>query len=458
NVQHLAGAGRFGKTREQGLFFEQRHVLVVASAIRLGLERLDAAVVISHVRAVHRTQRHAHCSRNRRLRHPTLTQQHHLDALALCGRYLPPQRSFQPSHLGFAAFDHLFPPESDGPSESQLGDEKQLAKQSLPLKKLDSSRYRGGIREAQRLSESPEIGVAHRVFGITCWFNGDYVSARVHLEQAVAAYDHERDCHLASRFGYDPGVVAMFFLGLVLWPLGEVDRAARLAEEALSLAVRSDTVPTVACAHCYTCIFAAIRRKSDRATEHASALLTLAREHELPAWLMHGIFLHGWARCCNSDPEASTEMREGLALARKLDIGLWLSLYGTIVAEVEADAGLVEGGLATLDAQLLEVERTEERWFVAEMHRVRGELLLKVQPPDVAAAESAFLRAIEIARSQQARTFELRATLSLAKLYQTTDRNQAASELLVAALAGFGASPELPEVGEAQRLMRLSAT
>src|SRR5262249_30539574 len=152
NVQHLAGASRFGKTRELGLVSEQRPVLVVASASRLGLERLDAAVVISHVRAVHRTQRHAHCSRNRRLRHPTLTQQHHLDALARCGRYLPPQRSFQPSHLGFAAFDHLFPPESDGPSESQLGDEKQLAKRSLQLKKLDSSRYRGGIRSANRTS------------------------------------------------------------------------------------------------------------------------------------------------------------------------------------------------------------------------------------------------------------------------------------------------------------------
>jgi tetratricopeptide (TPR) repeat protein len=309
------------------------------------------------------------------------------------------------------------------------------------------------LREAQRLSESPEIGVAHRVFGITCWFNGDYVSARVHLEQAVAAYDHERDCHLASRFGYDPGVVAMFFLGLVLWPLGEVDRAARLAEEALSLALRSDT-PTVACAHCYTCIFAAIRRKSDRSTEHASALLTLAREHELPTWLMHGTFLHGWARSCGSDPEAVTEMHEGLALARKLDIGLWRSLYGTLVAEVEADMGLVEVGLSTLDAQLLEVEQTGERWFEAEMHRVRGELLLRVQPPDVAAAESAFLRAFEIARSQQARTFELRAALSLVKLYQaTTGRNQAACEMLVAALAGFGASPEPPELEEARRLM-----
>src|SRR5262249_54920308 len=171
NVQHLAGAGRFGKTREQGLFFEQRHVLVVASAIRLGLERLDAAVVISHVRAVHRTQRHAHCSRNRRLRHPTLTQQHHLDALALCGRYLPPQRSFQPSHLGFAAFAHLFPPESDGPSESQLGDEKQLAKQSLPLKKLDSSRYRGGISFLQqqqiRGGELCDAGASLRASA--CW-------------------------------------------------------------------------------------------------------------------------------------------------------------------------------------------------------------------------------------------------------------------------------------------------
>jgi predicted ATPase len=146
-------------------------------------------------------------------------------------------------------------------------------------------------------------------------------------------------------------------------------------------------------------------------------------------------------------------MREGLALARKLDIGLWLPLYGTLVAEVETDAGLVEAGLATLDAQLLEVEQTEERWFVAEMHRVRGELLLKVQPPNVAAAESALLRAIEIARSQHARTFELRAALSLAKLYQTTDRNHAACELLVAALAGFSASPELPEVEEAQRLL-----
>ena len=109
DVQHFARAGRFGKPRQQCFFFGHRHVLVLASTVWLGLERLDATVVIGHVGAVHRAQRHAHRSRNRGLRHPALTQQHHLDALALRRWHLPSQRSLQPTHLGLAAFDHLFP-------------------------------------------------------------------------------------------------------------------------------------------------------------------------------------------------------------------------------------------------------------------------------------------------------------------------------------------------------------
>src|SRR5438128_3455043 len=144
DVQHLAGAGCFGKAREQGLFFRQRHVLVLAPAIRLGLERLEAALVIGHVRAVHRAQRYAHRSRNRRLRHPALTQQHHLDALALRDRYLPPQRSFQPPHLGFAAFDHLLPRIRWRKRITPRGGKQPR----LPVKNLDSSRYGGSIRPA----------------------------------------------------------------------------------------------------------------------------------------------------------------------------------------------------------------------------------------------------------------------------------------------------------------------
>ena len=109
DVQHFAGPGRSGKTRQERLFLGQAHILALASAVRLGLECLDATVVIGHVRAVHRAQRHTHALRNRGLRHSAFAPQHHLDALALRRRYLPAQGRLQPPHLGFGAFDHLPP-------------------------------------------------------------------------------------------------------------------------------------------------------------------------------------------------------------------------------------------------------------------------------------------------------------------------------------------------------------
>src|SRR5262249_37552763 len=106
---HLSGPGGLGEARQQGLLLGHRHVLALASAARLGLERLDPAVVIGHVRPVHRAQRDTHGRCNRRLRHPALAQQYHLDALTLHGGNFPAQRRLQLPELVLAAFDHLFP-------------------------------------------------------------------------------------------------------------------------------------------------------------------------------------------------------------------------------------------------------------------------------------------------------------------------------------------------------------
>ena len=107
--------------------------------------------------------------------------------------------------------------------------------------------------------------------------------------------------------------------------------------------------------------------------------------------LADGSFYQGWARSCAGDAAGSAEMREGLALWNEMHYRLFAPLNGTLLAEREAEAGRVEVGLATLDEQLAAIEQTEERWFDAEVHRVRGELLLKLRRSDVAAAESAFM-------------------------------------------------------------------
>src|SRR5256885_14250134 len=138
------------------------------------------------------------------------------------------------------------------------------------------------LRAGRHSLGTPVAGRALRVFGVTNWLQDDYAGARKHLERALSAYDHERDRHPAPRFVFDDRVVAMGWLAVVLWPLGEVDQAARLLDSALSLARQSGHHPTVAWAHAYTCRFAGIRRKPGQARPHAEELLGVAHEHGLP--------------------------------------------------------------------------------------------------------------------------------------------------------------------------------
>jgi class 3 adenylate cyclase/predicted ATPase len=306
------------------------------------------------------------------------------------------------------------------------------------------------LREAQRWPGSLELAVAHRMVGTTCWFQGGYADARAHLQQALSTYDRKRDRHLASRFGFDVGVQAMTHFALVLWPLGELDQAVSTIENGLSLAEQTGHAPTVAFAHFYTCLLAALRRNPDQATTHAGTLLALGREHGLPLWLAHGTFLHAWARWWAGDRQEIGAMRDGLTMLAEMNVRHFGPLYGTLLAEIEAGTGDIEAGLTTLAAQFATITQTGERCFLAEMHRVHGELLLRRAPLDLPAASAAFMRAIEIARSQQTRIFELRAALSLAKLYQATGRRKAARELLAPTLIGLGERAELPEVEEAK--------
>jgi hypothetical protein len=312
------------------------------------------------------------------------------------------------------------------------------------------------LNDADRRPGSPEAGIAHRSYSMTRWFEGDFIGARKHCEHVLTIYNSERDRELSYRFGQDYGLTAMSFLALVLWPLGEVDRSRLLAEDAVARTLQDGHVPTLYLVrNVITASLEMMRGDTRRAIPHLEASLNLAREHGMQLPLLTSTFGLAWARwhAGLGEDRAELEMRQRRQVIRSSHYRFLEPLYAKLLADVEAGTGHAERALGTVDDALSDAHQTGQKWFDAELHRVRGELLLQHSPGAAGAIEASFVRAIEVARSQQTRAFELRAALSLARFYQKTGREADASKVLVPALLGFGEGPELPEVAEAGRLL-----
>ena len=309
------------------------------------------------------------------------------------------------------------------------------------------------LNDLEAKPNSPEASVAHRAAGVTRWFAGEYREARDHLERALALFQPGRDDDLAFRFGLDPGVAAMGFLANVSWTLGEVDHAFSFndrlhARMACVSHIGSRSWGTMAAA-----LFELMRGDHARAAPKAFELARLAREHELIMYGAFGVFLEGWATTARSAPRDGLEdMRRGVELLREQNVLIFDGLLKIALAEAEARAGDPDRAVAILDEALATCDRMGHRAFEAELHRVRGEILLERDPANPAPAEEDLLAAIAIAKQQTTRSFELRAALSLAKLYQSTGRPAEAHAVLAPALEGFSPTPE--DAGDSPRRRR----
>jgi len=301
---------------------------------------------------------------------------------------------------------------------------------------------------------SPETGVAHRVQGITHWFAGEFAEARDHLERALALFQPRRDDEMAFRFGPDPGVAAMAYLAFTLWPLGEVDRAVSLIERMRARIGGLTNANTLALGTARAALFSMMRGDRSRARTSVSELGRIVREHDLPMFRAFGVFLEGWATADAGTPAEGLEgMRRGVESIREQNVLVFDGLLKITVSEREACAGDVERAVAILDEALATCDRTGGRTFEAELHRTRGEILLKRDPANPAPAEDAFLTAIAVAKQQATRSFELRAALSLAKLYRECSRDADALRVLAPAAEGFAPTSQFPEIDEALELI-----
>src|SRR5271166_3973196 len=305
------------------------------------------------------------------------------------------------------------------------------------------------LRDCASRPNSPEAGVAHRIHGVTKSFAGEFDDARAHLEKALEIFESEQDDDLAFRFGMDIGIAAMIQAAMVYWPLCEFDLARRQVDAMAARLAQVRHVATAAYAHSFGAMFEIIRRDPIRATHSASALVNLAKDHEMPQWTAFAEFLKGWMDWRTGGPSGILGMRRGIALFIEQNIAIFGPLIKSVLAEAEAETNQIEVALARLDQALAESGRTGQRRFDADLHRIRGEILFKQNPADPAPAEEALLTAIAIAQQQKARSFELRAALSLARLYRATGRDADAHAVLGPALAGFAPTPEFPEIGEA---------
>ena len=301
--------------------------------------------------------------------------------------------------------------------------------------------------------DSREAGVAHRTAGMTHWFAGEYRQAREHLERALALFQPGRDDDLAFRFAQDAGVAAMNFLALTLWPLGAVERARSLVESARKRSASVTHIGTHAYEKALAAWFELMRGDHARAVRNGVELTRLADEHDLPFWRLGSVFFGGLAKAESGALGGGLEdMRRGAQVLREQNVVLYDGLLKILLAETEARAGDVDRALVVLDEALATCGRTGYRSFEAELRRVRGDMLLKRDPTNPALPEDALRSAMAVAQRQGTRSFELRAALSLAKLYQSTGRSLDAHAILAPALEGFAPSPEMQEIAEAMSL------
>jgi predicted ATPase len=289
---------------------------------------------------------------------------------------------------------------------------------------------------------------------VTHIFAGEYRDAQDHLERAHALFQPGRDDDLTFRFGHDAGVAVMLYLAIALWPLGDVARSIALVERAERRIEGISHIGTLAFGKMHAAMFEMMRGDYARALSNVPELVRVADEYNLKLWSAFGAFLRGWAASQGSAPVNGLEdMRRGAESLRKLNVVFFDGLLKIALAKSEARAGDYNRALIVLDEALATSDNTGHRAFDADLHRVRGELVLARDPGDRTIAEEAFNTALTTAKEQDARSYELFASLALATLYQSTARRADAHAVLAPALEGFSPTPEMPEIAQAHALL-----
>ena len=304
---------------------------------------------------------------------------------------------------------------------------------------------------AQGQQDPAVLMEAHVNLGICLYFLGELASAETHLAQAIAPSAPQPDC--SPDFRHD-SALSVLCLGYIAWTLvilGYADQALARMHEMLTQAREVSHAFTLARALYYAAVLHRNRREGAAARERAEAALALVTEQGFGHYAGAVTFERGCALAAQGQyEEGLAQMYQGLADTRG-QVGESMRL-AQLAAAYGASAQ-VEEGLRLLDEALAHVDHTGERFYAAEVYRLKGELLLRQAVPDTPQAEACFHQALDVACQQQAKSWELRAAISLSRLWQEQGKRAAARELLAPIYSWFTEGLDTADLQEARALL-----
>jgi adenylate cyclase len=311
---------------------------------------------------------------------------------------------------------------------------------------------------ANGLQTSANIVEAHRVLGTVYWNLGELSHAHEHLAQGITLYDPQQHRALAFVYGADSGIVCSLYDGIVLWSLGYPDQARERMDTAFTLAKELAHGNTLA----FVSVFAALLHRlcgdTQGARRRAEAAIILGAEQGIPQWSAGATILIGSVFAAEGQHTAAmARIHEGLIAWRAASAEVLRPLWLALSAEACMAGGDPEAGMGAVDEALVLVSKTGERWYEAELLRLRGEILLALSPDAQAEAQAVFDQALEIAREQKAKSWELKVATSLSRLWQGQGREDEANALLAPVYQWFTEGFDTKDLEAARTLLEALA-
>jgi class 3 adenylate cyclase/predicted ATPase len=327
---------------------------------------------------------------------------------------------------------------------------------------------------AQRGQDPAFLLIAHGTLGDTLLWLGEFTAAQSHAERGSALYNPQQHRSLAFLYGgHDLGVSSLLWRALALWHLGYPDQARNRMHEALTRAQELSHPYSLAHALSFAALLYQFCGQRQAVQERVETALALSREQEFSLYLAMETVLHGWGLTEEEQrrEEGITQMRQGLESWQATGAELLRPYYLALQAEAYGQRGIPEEGLSRITEALAAIEKSAERWWEAELYRLKGQLtlqkfqvsgakfqvadprLLTPDPQAEAEAEACFWKAIDIARKQQAKSLELRAVTSLSRLWHDQGKTREARQMLAAIYDWFTEGFDTTDLREAKTLL-----